>query len=141
MASPIQQETGTFTGGPPPESSDFAAATNTTTGTAVELVVEHTVDPSAAVVAALQDLARGPNPSEEIGLTAEPLRFCIIFWPKDSDYTTTSIGDDILENATEPPLNSATIYEAARDNPERDARLQTDYAGVGSHIEQLRREN
>ncbi|KAF8847938.1 hypothetical protein BDZ45DRAFT_302376 [Acephala macrosclerotiorum] len=71
MASPVQQEMSTLTG-PPPESSvrDFAA--ETVTGTAVEPVAEHTVDPSAAAVAALQDLARGPSPNEEITFTVEP---------------------------------------------------------------------
>lgn len=73
MASSIQQQTSTFTGGPPPESSvkDFAVATNATTGIVVEPAAERTVDASAAAVAALQDLARGPRPSEEIGLTVE----------------------------------------------------------------------
>lgn len=101
MASPTQHETTTFTS-PPPESSvkDFATAINTTTDTVVEPVAEHTVEPSAAAVAALQDLAKGIGQSEEIDLTAE--------LPQDSGYPITSIGDDIVGNATEPPPNSAT---------------------------------
>ncbi|KAH7317261.1 hypothetical protein BKA65DRAFT_599966 [Rhexocercosporidium sp. MPI-PUGE-AT-0058] len=64
MASPIQQ-TSTFTGGPPPESSVRASIV-------VEPAAENTVDASAAAVAALQDLARGLSPSEEISFTVEP---------------------------------------------------------------------
>ncbi|KAH6666150.1 hypothetical protein B0J14DRAFT_705635 [Halenospora varia] len=70
MALRTQEEANIGNGSPPPESSvrDFAVATDT----AAEPIAEHTVDASAAVLTAVQDLGRGPSPSEEIVLTAEP---------------------------------------------------------------------
>ncbi|KAH6662711.1 hypothetical protein B0J14DRAFT_284571 [Halenospora varia] len=70
MASRTHQESSIPNKGPPPESSarDFAVATDT----AAEPIAEHTFDVSAATLAAVQDLARGPSSSEETDLTAEP---------------------------------------------------------------------
>ncbi|CZR69132.1 uncharacterized protein PAC_19032 [Phialocephala subalpina] len=68
MTSPTPQETGPLTHGPPLESfsRDFTASTNAATN--------HVVNTPTTAADVLQDLARGPIPTREMGLTVVPVK-------------------------------------------------------------------